>query len=192
MKKLLFVLVMIVTVMAIVSCKDPVIQNVVVYEDKSPYEYKLPNSNINLNDYRYVGDYIFSDAMDFTQWKYTNGTMYSQYGYFMVFEKLSRVKFNGDDGGCFTRYGNIHDGLSMFAVEKGTRYKVFLKKTFIDNFSISEEDADKFVTILEIPLVDSFDGSTMKIQYSKKYDYFLTAGSELYYSTYYRNYMDIQ
>ena len=78
---------------ALVGCKNPVVINEVVYEDKSPYEYKLPNSSIDLNDYRYVGDYIFSDVMDFTQWKYTNSTMYSQYGYFMVLEKISRVKY---------------------------------------------------------------------------------------------------
>lgn len=173
---------------ALVGCKNPVVINEVVYEDKSPFEYKLPNSSIDLNDYRYVGDYIFSDYMDFTQWKYTNGTMYSQYGYFMVLEKISRVRFNGNGDNCFVRYSDNFS--NSFAVEKGTRYKVYLKKAFIDSFDYP--DTYTYTTILDIPLADSYDGSTMKIKYMYIGDLFLTTGSDSAYSTKYSNYMDIQ
>lgn len=189
MKKItLFVFGLFVALVMAISCKNPVIVNEVVYEDKSPFEYKLPNSNINLNDYRYVGDYIFSDYMDFTQWKYTNGTMYSQYGYFMVLEKISRVKFNGNGDNCFVRYSDNFS--NSFAVEKGTRYKVYLKKAFIDSFDYPDTYTN--TTILDIPLADSYDGSTMKIKYMYVGDLFLTTGSESAYNTLYKNYMDIQ
>ena len=189
MKKItLFVFDLFVALVMAISCKKPVIINEVVYEDKSPFEYKLPNSNINLQDYRYVGDYIFSDVMDFTQWKYTNGTMFSQYGYFMVLEKISRVKYNGAAGGAFTRYSN--NCTTSFAVEKGTRYKVYLKKTFVDDFQITDENT--YTTLLNIPLADSYDGSTVKIEYKKKTGKFILTGSESAYSTLYKNYMDIQ
>lgn len=188
MKKLSFVFALFVLLAtALVGCKNPVVINEVVYEDKSPYEYKLPNSSIDLNDYRYVGDYIFSDVMDFTQWKYTNSTMYSQYGYFMVLEKISRVKYNGTTG-AFTRYSDNFS--TSFSVEKGTRYKVYLKKAFIDSFSYP--DTYTYTTILDIPLADSYDGSTMKIKYMYVGDLFLTTGSDSAYSTLYSNYMDIQ
>lgn len=182
MKKFLFLFVLLSLV--VVSCKNPVI-NQIVYEDKSPFEYKMP-SNVNLNDYRLAGEFIFSDKMDFTQWKYSNGTAFSQYGYFMVFQKVSRVKLIADGTAPFRKDPETKQSCPMY---KGTRYNVYLKKDFIDSF-----DCSTSTVVLNVTGVDDYDGSEIKITCRKFSDY------EYYFHIYdntkgtdyaYKDYMDI-
>ena len=99
-------------------------------EDKSPYEYVLP-TGVSYDDYTYVGDYVFSDLYDFENCIWFNGTANSEYGYFMVLEKITRVKYNGDDEQIFYLYDFDTD--TYPALEKGTKYKIYFKKSFLDS-----------------------------------------------------------
>lgn len=126
MRKIMLSLIGILMV-AVASCSNPS-SSVVI--DKSPYEYVLPE-NVDLNDYTYVGDYVFADSMNFAEWKFANGSAFSEFGYFMVFEKISRVKWNNVglpmcrwEQDCVTPY---------LKTEKGTKYKVYLKTSFIED-----------------------------------------------------------
>ena len=101
-----------------------------VVEDKSPYEYVLP-TGVSYDDYTYVGDYVFSDLYDFENCIWFNGTANSEYGYFMVLEKIARVKYNGDDEQIFYLYDFDTD--TYPALEKGTKYKIYFKKSFLDS-----------------------------------------------------------
>lgn len=103
-------------------------QTPVVPEDKSPYEYILPNG-VDYDDYTYVGDYVFSDMYDFANCVWFNGTANSEYGYFMVLEKIARVRYNGDNDGIFPLYD--WDTGDEIPFEKGTTYKVYLKPEYI-------------------------------------------------------------
>jgi len=96
-------------------------------EDKSPYEYVLPNG-VDYNDYTYVGDYVFSDMYDFANCVWFNGTANSEYGYFMVLEKIARVRYNG--GGTPHQLYDWDNDTYPF-MEKGTSYKVYLKPEYI-------------------------------------------------------------
>lgn len=102
----------------------------VVQEDKSPYEYVLP-IGVSYNDYTYVGDYVFSDLYDFENCVWFNGTANSEYGYFMVLEKIARVIYNGDDEQIFYLYDWDTD--TYPTLEKGTKYKIYFKKSFLDS-----------------------------------------------------------
>ena len=126
MRKIMLSLVGILMV-AVASCSNPS-SSVVI--DKSPYEYVLPE-NVDLNDYTYVGDYVFADSMNFAEWKFANGSAFSEFGYFMVFEKISRVKWN-NVGLPMCRWEQ--DGVTPYLkTEKGTKYKVYLKTSFIED-----------------------------------------------------------
>ncbi len=142
MKKILFVL-SVLAMMMVVGCSNPTNtetpespvtttptepETPAVQEDKSPYEYVLPNS-VNYNDYTYVGDYVFSDLYDFANCVWFNGTANSEYGYFMVLEKIARVKYNGDDDKICLLYD--WDTGDEIPFEKGTTYKVYLKPEYI-------------------------------------------------------------
>ena len=100
----------------------------VVQEDKSPYEYVLPNG-VDYNDYTYVGDYVFSDLYNFANCVWFNGTANSEYGYFMILEKIARVRYNGDNDEIFLLYD--WDTGNEIPFEKGTTYKVYLKPEYI-------------------------------------------------------------
>lgn len=103
-------------------------QTPAVPEDKSPFEYVLPNG-VDYDDYTYVGDYVFSDMYDFANCVWFNGTANSEYGYFMVLEKIARVRYNGDDDKIFYLYD--WDTGDEIPFEKGTSYKVYLKPEYI-------------------------------------------------------------
>lgn len=99
-----------------------------VQEDKSPYEYVLPNG-VDYNDYTYVGDYVFSDLYNFANCVWFNGTANSEYEYFMVLEKIARVRYNGDDDEICLLYD--WDTGDEIPFEKGTSYKIYLKPEYI-------------------------------------------------------------
>lgn len=143
MKKIIFVLPLL--VMMVVGCSNPTNTETpeeektvqtpanpqtpsTPPEDKSPYEYVLPNG-VDYNDYTYVGDYVFSDMYDFANCVWFNGTANSEYGYFIVLEKIARVRYNGEDSGILYLYD--WDTGDEIAFEKGTSYKVYLKPEYI-------------------------------------------------------------
>lgn len=101
----------------------------VVQEDKSPYEYVLP-TGVSYNDYTYVGDYIFSDLVNFTQCDWFNNTEFSTYNYFMVLKKKARVQYTGN-GTPYELYDWDTD--TYPTLNKGTRYEIYLKKTYLDD-----------------------------------------------------------
>ena len=121
MKKILFVLSLLASLVA-VSCKNP--STVIVEpEDKSPYEYVKPSCVDLENDYTLVGVTIFSDLMNFTDWKYSN----SANGYMLAFKKVARVK-------CTATRGEIRFNkftLEQFDMMVGTKYEVYLKNSLI-------------------------------------------------------------
>ena len=100
-----------------------------VVEDKSPYEYVLP-TGVSYDDYTYVGDYVFSDLYDFENCIWFNGTVNSEYGYFMVLEKIARVQYTGSET-PFALYDWDNDTYPL--LEKGTSYKIYLKKTYLES-----------------------------------------------------------
>jgi len=99
-----------------------------VVEDKSPYEYVLP-TGVSYDDYTYIGDYVFSDLYDFENCIWFNGTANSEYGYFMVLEKIARVQYTGSET-PFALYDWDNDTYPL--LEKGTSYKIYLKKTYLE------------------------------------------------------------
>ena len=144
MRNILFVL-SVLAMMVVVGCSTPTTDNSVEeetvtttetttttttepVEDKSPYEYVLPQG-VSYSDYTYVGDYVFSDMYDFENCVWFNGTENSEYGYFIVLEKIARVRYNGDDSEIFYLYD--WDTGDEIAFEKGTSYKVYLKPEYI-------------------------------------------------------------
>ena len=100
-----------------------------VVEDKSPYEYVLP-TGVSYDDYTYIGDYVFSDLYDFENCVWFNGTANSEYGYFMVLEKIARVQYTGSET-PFALYDWDNDTYPL--LEKGTSYKIYLKKTYLES-----------------------------------------------------------
>lgn len=95
--------------------------------DVSPYEYRLPDG-VSYDDYTYVGNYVFSDLYDFVNTIWFNGTANSEYGYFMVLEKISRVRYSGS-GTPYQVYNWDTD--SSVLMNKGTLYKIYLKPAYI-------------------------------------------------------------
>lgn len=96
-------------------------------EDKSPYEYVLPNG-VDYNDYTYVGDYVFSDLYNFANCVWFNGTENSEYGYFMVLKKIARVQYSGS-GTPYALYDFDTDTYPL--LNKGTSYEIYLKNTYL-------------------------------------------------------------
>lgn len=142
MKKILFIL-SVLAMMVVVGCSTPTTDNSVeeetvvtttetpqtpvVPEDKSPYEYVLPNG-VDYEDYTYVGDYVFSDLYDFANCVWFNGTENSEYGYFMVLKKIARVQYSGS-GTPYALYDFDTDTYPL--LNKGTSYKIYLKNTYL-------------------------------------------------------------
>lgn len=97
-------------------------------EDKSPYEYVKP-ACVNLEDYTYVGDYIFADTMNFAEWKYSN----AETEYLLAFEKIARVKNDNPD----TRLLRWeHLTTTEANTTKATKYKIYAKTSVVDSTNI--------------------------------------------------------
>ena len=143
MRNILFVLSVLAT-MVVVGCSTPTTDNSVEeetvattetttttttepVEDKSPFEYVLPQG-VDYEDYTYIGDYVFSDMYDFANCVWFNGTANSEYGYFIVLEKIARVQYSGS-GTPHQLYDWDNDTYPFMV--KGTSYKVYLKPEYI-------------------------------------------------------------
>lgn len=176
MKKILFVL--FVLSMMVVGCSNPTNTETpeekktvqtpanpqtpsTPVEDKSPYEYVLPNG-VDYNDYTYVGDYVFSDLYDFENCVWFNGTENSEYGYFMVLKKIARVKYNGS-GTPYALYNWDNDTYPL--MEKGTSYKIYFKKSFLDSKPGTTVDNGKIriINTFGVTKDKSPDGNTFVI-----------------------------
>lgn len=172
MRNILFVL-SVLAMMVVVGCSTPTTDNSVeeetvvtatetpvepqepktpaVQEDKSPYEYVKPDC-VNLDDYTYVGDYIFADTMNFTEWKYSN----SETNYLLAFEKIARVKNDNPD----TRiYRYTHDTQAEIQVIKATKYKIYVKTSSAEAIEVN----DVVINLYLSPFSDSYDGSRIRI-----------------------------
>ena len=172
MRNILFVL-SVLAMMVVVGCSTPTTDNSVeeetvvtatetpvepqepetpaVQEDKSPYEYVKPDC-VNLDDYTYVGDYIFADTMNFAEWKYSN----SETNYLLAFEKIARVKNDNPD----TRiYRYTHDTQSEIQVIKATKYKIYVKTSSAEAIEVN----DVVINLYLSPFSDSYDGSRIRI-----------------------------
>lgn len=160
MKKIILSLVGILMV-AVASCSNPS-SSVVI--DKSPYEYVLPE-NVDLNDYTYVGDYVFADSMNFAEWRFSNGSAFSEFGYFMVFEKISRVR-NDNPATQLIRVN--HYTMEPVSTVKATKYKVYLKKAYIEYRKVTPYEGRAndlfFVNYLVDPENNMYDGSAFTVK----------------------------
>lgn len=160
MRKIMLSLVGILMV-AVASCSNPS-SSVVI--DKSPYEYVLPE-NVDLNDYTYVGDYVFADSMNFAEWKFANGSAFSEFGYFMVFEKISRVR-NDNPATQLIRVN--HYTMEPVSTVKATKYKVYLKKAYIEYRKVTPYEGRTndlfFVNYLVDPENNMYDGSAFTVK----------------------------
>lgn len=123
-----------------------------VPEDKSSFEYVKPDC-VNLADYTYVGDYIFADTMNFAEWKYSN----AETEYRLAFEKVARVKNDNPDT-RIVRY-NHNDPDTEISVIKATRYKIYVKTTFIEETSIPN-----FINLNVVSFEDTYDGTRIRIK----------------------------
>ena len=133
-----------------VSCKNP--SSVVIEpEDKSPYEYVKPDC-VNLDDYTYVGDYIFADTMNFAEWKYSN----AETDYTLAFEKIARVK---NDNPSTRLYRCNHYTLDEILAEKATKYRIYIKTISVINI----EDGNYVFSTWFGNLEESYDGTRMLI-----------------------------
>ena len=116
-------------------------QTPVVPEDKSPFEYVKPDC-VNLADYTYVGDYIFADTMNFAEWKYSN----SETDYRLAFEKIARVK-NDNPATRLQRWNHNETNAANIAdTTKATKYKIYVKTTWVESKNINENLIDTFNT----------------------------------------------
>jgi len=140
MKKILFVLSVLAS-LVVVACYNPAATNSLV-EDKSPFEYVLPN-DVNIEeDYTYVGDVIFGDLMDFDKWIYTNPSLVESddpyYGItkpVIVLEKIARVNAKyPEDSSKLIKEFNGTDNVDCL---KATTYKLYILK------SIATDTEDK-------------------------------------------------
>ena len=174
MRNILFVL-SVLAMMVVVGCSTPTTDNSVeeetvvtatetpvepqepetpaVQEDKSPYEYVKPDC-VNLDDYTYVGDYIFADTMNFAEWKYSN----SETNYLLAFEKIARVKNDNPD--TRIRRCNHNDPNTEIPVIKATKYKVYVKTSVVNNTNIEN---DIFTNYGE-NINGNYDGSVFHIK----------------------------
>ncbi len=132
MKKILFVLSVLAS-LVVVACSNPAATNSFV-EDKSPFEYVLPN-DVNIEeDYTYIGDVIFGDLMDFDKWIYTNPSLVESddpyYGItepVIVLEKIARVNAKyPEDSSKLIKEFNGTDNVDCL---KATTYKLYILKT---------------------------------------------------------------
>ena len=132
MKKILFVLPILACL--VTGCYNPVNVIPTPVEDKSPFEYVLPN-DVNIEeDYTYIGDVIFGDLMDFDKWIYTNPSLVESddpyYGItkpVIVLEKIARVnaKYPEDS----TKLIKEFNGTDNVDCLKATTYKLYILKS---------------------------------------------------------------
>ena len=148
MRKIMLSLVGILMV-AVASCSNPS-SSVVI--DKSPYEYVLPE-NVDLNDYTYVGDYVFADSMNFAEWKYSN----SETDYLLAFEKIARVK----NDNVFTQILRCyHDTQVDFPVVKATAYKIYVKTSVVSNTANNSNILNTYNKTLD----ETYDATQVRIR----------------------------
>ncbi|WP_022933091.1 hypothetical protein [Treponema bryantii] len=169
MKTILFIL-SVLAMMVVVGCSTPTTDNSVeeetvvtatetpvepqepetpaVQEDKSPYEYVKPDC-VNLDDYTYVGDYIFADTMNFAEWKYSN----SETNYLLAFEKIARVKNDNPD--TRIRRCNHNDPNTEIPVIKATKYKIYVNNERMNETIIFSNVTSGFN--------DTYDGTRFRI-----------------------------
>ncbi len=174
MRNILFIL-SVLAMMVVVGCSTPTTDNSVeeetvvtttetpvepqepetpaVQEDKSPYEYVKPDC-VNLDDYTYVGDYIFADTMNFAEWKYSN----SETNYLLAFEKIARVKNDNPD----TRIVrcNHNDPNTEIPVIKATKYKVYVKTSVVETTTNNGNLINAYVQGVS----ETYDGTRIKIR----------------------------
>ena len=124
-------------------------------EDKSPYEYVKPDC-VNLADYTYVGDYIFADTMNFAEWKYSN----SETEYRLAFEKISRVKNNNPATRLQRWNHNETNAANIADTTKATKYKIYVKTTWVESKNINENLIDTFNTGMS----GTYDGTQIRIR----------------------------
>ena len=147
MKKILFVLSVLAS-LVVVGCSNPAATNSFV-EDKSPYEYVKPDC-VNLADYTYVGDYIFAE------WKYSN----SETEYRLAFEKIARVK-NDNLATRLQRWNhNETNAANTVDTTKATKYKIYVKTTWVESKNINENLIDTFNTGMS----GTYDGTQIRIR----------------------------
>lgn len=142
MKKIALFLLLFVMLFA-VSCNNSTnVVPVTPIEDKSPFEYVLPN-DVNIEeDYTYIGDVIFGDLMDFNKWIYTNPSLVESddpyYGItkpVIVLEKIARVNAKyPEDSSKLIKEFNGTDNVDCL---KATTYKLYILK------SIATDTEDK-------------------------------------------------
>lgn len=162
MKNILFILSVLVMIV-VVGCSTPTIDNSVEetveqipstpVEDKSPFEYVKP-ACVNLADYTYVGDYIFADSMNFTEWKYSN----SETGYLLAFEKIARVKNDNPD----TRIVRVNhnDPDTEIPVIKATKYKIYVKTSVVETTANNGSLINAYVQGIS----ETYDGTRIRIR----------------------------
>ena len=155
MKKIIFVLPLL--AMMVVGCSNPTNTETpsTPVEDKSPYEYVKP-ACVNLNDYTYVGDYIFADTMNFTEWKYSNATE----NYLLAFEKIARVK-NDNPATRIIRYPhNATSEEDALSVVKATKYKIYVKTSVVSNTA----NNSNILNTSNKTLDETYDGTQVRIR----------------------------
>lgn len=130
-------------------------QTPTVPEDKSPYEYVKPDC-VNLADYTYVGDYIFADSMNFAEWKYSN----SETDYLLAFEKIARVKNDNPDTRLQRWNHNETNAANIADTTKATKYKIYVKTTWVESKNINENLIDTFNTGMS----GTYDGTQIRIR----------------------------
>lgn len=160
MKKIIFVLSVLVMLVA-VSCSNPsmAVENSssssTPAPDVSPYEYVKPDC-VNLADYTYVGDYIFADTMNFAEWKYSN----SETNYLLAFEKIARVK-NDNPSTRLQRWNhNETNAANTVNTTRATKYKIYVKTTWVESKNINENLIDTFNTGMS----GTYDGTQIRIR----------------------------
>lgn len=178
MRNILFVL-SVLAMMVVVGCSTPTTDNSVEEEtvtttetpqtppeDKSPYEYVKP-ACVDLDDYTYVGDYIFADTMNFAEWKYSNATE----NYLLAFEKIARVK-NDNPATRIYRY-NHGDPNTDISIIKATKYKIYVKTSVVENLNIN----DCAIILYNSPFEDTYDGTRILIRKTNS-GFLIRAGNE--------------
>ena len=172
MKKIIFVLPLL--AMMVIGCSNPTNTEIpeqketvqtpvetpqepetpqVPVEDKSPYEYVKPDC-VNLEDYTYVGDYIFADTMNFTDWKYSNATE----NYLLAFEKIARVTNDNPDTRII-RYNHNNPNTEV-PVIKATKYKIYVKTVAVNNTNIGDNCFSNYSENIN----GNYDGSVFRIK----------------------------
>ena len=161
MKKIIFVLPLL--IMMVVGCSNPTNTEIpeqektvqTPAEDKSPYEYVKP-ACVNLDDYTYVGDYIFADTMNFAEWKYSNAVT----DYLLAFEKIARVKNDNPDTRIIRFPHTATSEDNAISVIKATKYKIYVKTSVVSNTTNNSNIISTYNKTLE----ETYDGTQVRIR----------------------------